>query len=683
MTAHIFKKCLLSFVLVLVLSGAMPLIAYAEVAGDTIDTSTATQTDTTTVASTSTTTETTSTTTTETIPTLPQTEENSSATNSPNPEETTPTVELTENGASSTGNNAPTGASAATYIYNSETGLWENDYYTWDPVTHLTTPKTPQTYSYNPETRMWDTTEWQYDTAAGKYVPNVYSTVGSLAGIFGGSTNGIAPSANIYNGFYNAAISNGLTIGAFTGDAIIDGNTFAGSALSGDALAIATILNILQSNTGFGRGNINTFVLNLPGGTGDILLTPQQIGSLAVSQAVSPVSNLTVNSQANGQIVNDIAVGAATGNATITSNTVAGAATSGNANAIANIINVINSAISAGNSFIGAINVLGNLNGDILLPLGLLDTLIASNVNSPTLGLPQNINDASALNTFSNQAVTNTITTTAATGNATSNNNTSSGNINTGNARSNVTILNLTGSNVVAANNLLVFVNVLGQWVGMIINAPNGATAASLAGGVTNNSLLPINSDVNSTVNNAINNTILVGAESGDAIAENNTQVGDVASGNASASVNLANLLGSNISLSEWFGILFINIFGDWNGWFGKDTAAGNPTVSITSPSNSVSTPSVQVFAFTPTTRATNGQQEFAITPITLGESPAADESTVLATSTDNDMSSGASTTIANQTASWIYPVLGLLIAALLLAMERIITRRNNTTVIA
>jgi len=48
-------------------------------------------------------------------------------------------------------------------------------------------------------------------------------------------------------------------------------------------------------------------------------------------------------------------------------NTTAGSATTGDAAAIANIVNVINSIIGAGQSFIGTININGNLDGEILL----------------------------------------------------------------------------------------------------------------------------------------------------------------------------------------------------------------------------------------------------------------------------------------------------------------------------
>ena len=82
-----------------------------------------------------------------------------------------------------TGPAEPTGADSETFVYNPDTGLWENDYYTWDPVTKQTAPK-PGTvdYSYNPDTGKWDTTEWRYDAPSGKYVPNVTETTTAPTG---------------------------------------------------------------------------------------------------------------------------------------------------------------------------------------------------------------------------------------------------------------------------------------------------------------------------------------------------------------------------------------------------------------------------------------------------------------------------------------------------------------------
>jgi hypothetical protein len=255
-------------------------------------------------------------------------------------------------------------------------------------------------------------------------------------------------------------------------------------------------------------------------------------------------------------------------------------------------MNLINSTVASGQSFIGTININGNLNGDILLPQGVLDSLLASTGPSSSNVASANLTDNSTTTNNTTEAITNAINSSTTTGNASVSGNTSAGSAVSGNAKGNITLLNLTGSNTVGKNDLLVFVNVLGKWVGVIMNAPTGSTAADLGGGITqsgpgSNNVLASNVTDNSTTTNnanlAINNHVNVLAHSGDATVSNNTRGGNAQSGNAYTAVNILNMEGSNLSLSDWFGVLFINVFGFWNGSFGLNTSAGDP---VSDPSN-------------------------------------------------------------------------------------------------
>lgn len=56
----------------------------------------------------------------------------------------------------------------------------------------------------------------------------------------------------------------------------------------------------------------------------------------------------------------------------------------------------------------------------------------------------------------------------------------------------------------------------------------------------------------------------------------------------APASANILNMTTSTFSLSDWFGILFINVFRTWNGSFGINTASGEVALlNGTPPQNS------------------------------------------------------------------------------------------------
>lgn len=529
------------------------------------------------------------------------------------------------------------------YTLNPETGMYENDKYIWDPVTFQTKPKVAPTYSFNPTTNMWETTEWRYDTTSGSYVPNVItaspvppaginqesaplytsiptspssqSTSPLMSSGLGSSsyntpTNNLADLNNpvsdtFFGAYYNAQISNSIYSTARSGDVAVTQNTVAGNALSGSASAIANIINILQSSwSPGGSGNISTFVANIDGDVvGDLMIDPGQLANQNL-KATSNSSNpdVTVQVQNNGVINNDIQLAAQSGNAAVSENTIAGNATSGNATALANVVNVINSTIASGQSFFGVLNINGNFNGDILVPPSILDYLLASSAPRATISMPNPASSELKADITNNQNIINNVAASANSGQANVSGNTSAGNATSGSATTDVTILNLTGSNVIASNSLLVFVNVLGEWVGLIVNAPAGSTSAAYAGGVSaNNSLLPgtQNVDMDITNNSTIHNNINVSAQTGNADVSKNTQAGNATSGDAKAGVSLLNIMNSNLAFSDWFGVLFINVLGTWHGSFGIDTAAGNTTL----PPETTNTGSGPVFVFKPDNR--------------------------------------------------------------------------------
>jgi len=389
-------------------------------------------------------------------------------------------------------------------------------------------------------------------------------------------------------------MGNTITNDAATGNAGIVANTTCGSANSGDAQAVTNVANLLQSTSNAFGPNTAVFTANINGTVnGDFMFDPSAILGTGPNSNNTAASNLQVNTNTdtatNAAIHNTIDVGATSGNATVADNTNAGNATSGNADAVVNLMNLINSTVAAGQSFVGTININGNLNGDILLPQGVLDQLLASTGPGSTTGATNNLNATSTTTNNVTEAVANNITSNAHSGSATVADNTHGGTATSGNSGTNVTLLNLTGSNTVGKNDLLVFVNVLGKWVGMIMNAPSGTTAADLGGGISStgpnsnnaqaNNILASNT-MNNNVNLGITNDVNAHATSGNATVADNTNAGNATSGNAHTAVNVLNMLGSNLSLSDWFGVLFINVFGIWNGSFGVNTSAGDPIAS-------------------------------------------------------------------------------------------------------
>lgn len=521
--------------------------------------------------------------------------------------EPTPTPTPTNDGVTEDttiiGPASPTGNASRTYIYNKATGMWENDYYIWDPATNQTSPKNPPNYSYNPLTGMWDTTEWLYNPVTGIYEANIVSVAvnPSLQGgavVDEGNTKGpidTVAASGIFNLFFNAVISNHITSSAQSGDALVSGNTLAGNASSGDASALLSIFNLINSAWSYLTGHPILFTANINGDlVGDMYIDP---GNLAVTQTEPVIANLQVNTASNDQIDNNIKLDVVSGDAVVQLNTSAGDATTGKATAMVNIINLLNSSIGAGQSFLGMLNINGNLNGDILLPESVLQLL---SDNSTASSVSRNI----SANVTDNQAINNQITTNAQTGLATLSNNTMAGNAVSGQAVNNITLLNLTGKQVMGQDALLVFVNVLGNWTGLIMNAPIGSTAGLIGNTVNENGLQPLSGEVaiNATSSNQINNRLVIDAISGDATVSDNSKAGNASSGDASASANVLNMINSSFALSGWFGILFINVLGNWYGSFGVNTAAGNPV--MTPPATLENIVNRPTFGFAPTNQA-------------------------------------------------------------------------------
>ncbi|HSX45060.1 MAG TPA: hypothetical protein VLF39_03065 [Candidatus Saccharimonadales bacterium] len=372
----------------------------------------------------------------------------------------------------------------------------------------------------------------------------------------------------------STTVNNCLNSGAGSGNASVVGSTGGGNATSGNADVQATLLNMLNTltNLGSGGGQLATFVKNVYGDqNGDLHIDPAALASIVAAQAKACGCG-PISSSSTSQINNYLNLSALTGDASVTDGWKGGNATTGDASAIANLINIINSMANAGHSFLGTINIYGNLNGNILLPAGWVDSLLKAS------GAPPGPGNGGSANIDTNASVNNNINASAITGNATVQDNKHGGNATTGDALTNLNIINLINRNIVGGNVLLVFVNVLGHWYGVLMNAPAGQNTAVLGGGITQDSGCGcmLNGDYSTT--SQINNNINLSAQSGNALVSGNHRGGNATSGDATTSLNLVNIINSQISAANWFGVLFINVFGTWTGNLAEETAKVTPT---------------------------------------------------------------------------------------------------------
>ncbi len=429
------------------------------------------------------------------------------------------------------------------------------------------------------------------------------------------STNALVDFTNIVK------LANVLNSAAMSGSANVSGNTNGGNSQSGDAIVMANVVNLLNSVWNLSGGAVVTFVKNIFGNFfGDITISAPDItagnqttgGGSSSTNTTGPNSNnnatlnnsnnLKVNVANQGTIDNTIDLSAASGSAEVAGNTKGGNATSGDATVALNLINMINSAISAGGGFVGILNVFGNFNGDVLFGNDFLTQVVQSgsagsahagnSVTGPNSTNNSSVNSANNLSLVADNksAINNDITAKATSGVASDSNNNTGGNANSGSADTHSSVANVSGQNVSGDNAVLVIVNVMGHWLGGIMSLPGNITSALLGSAdstATNNVTGPGSSN-NSTVNNtnnadysidndmAINNHVKLNAQTGSAGVDGNTIGGNATTGNAKVLSSVANITNSALNLRRWFGILIINVFGDWTGAVGRNTSAGD-----------------------------------------------------------------------------------------------------------
>lgn len=527
-------------------------------------------------------------------------------------------------------------ADKSSFIYDREKGVWLSPKYYFNPrtgwYTTMADPATPKdellTAPQVVHTAFGDievgSTNWQLAKMMGIIGEDGNPTGAAAVGISGtgaGSTNrgSVSNQDQAWFDLTNlVSVINTLQSVAKSGDVTVDANTNVGDSVTGAANVIATLINLLSAAWSWSNGNLGFFIQNLFGNqTGDIMLQPTerviggggQLGGASAGNSntgagstnrasVSNESDLEVNAKNSGSITNDVDLLAQSGDAVASRNTSAGDVRSGDAMAAVSIINMINSFINSGSSFFGILNIFGNFSGDILFPEGFLDNLFgggsnsASNDGTGAGSVNQAGVDNSSETSIENSAfygINNNVTTTAQSGAAGLDANTKAGSTRTGEAATQNGLFNMVNSHIFGENAVLVIVNVMGHWVGRVMKLDGGRTMSALltgkaqvsnddtgAGSVNQANVSNASkADIKQASEGTITNNVNARAQSGDATASQNTEVGNVETGSAKAVSSVANIVDSVLNVSRWFGVLVINVFGDWFGSVNEDTAAG------------------------------------------------------------------------------------------------------------
>jgi hypothetical protein len=438
----------------------------------------------------------------------------------------------------------------------------------------------------------------------------------------------------------SADVDNGVHVGAVTGVNTASRNTGSGTIESGDANVGITVIN--SANNNISGLAVNQYDVN-GNQSGDIVIGASSptascggssgachngvVGSSSANNSgngTQSANNANSNNNASSaaylsndaDVVNDVAVDAVTGQNTANSNVGSGNIKSGDANVAVTVLNFLNNNIIAGT--IDVVNILGNYDGNIVLPTG--GSEVASgpagnnaagnhasgnsvsnknNGDSSTNSANANSNSVDTTNQANAADIDNNINVNANTGlNSASSNTNNGNNVKTGSTNVNAQVYNVANVNS-KDGGYIVLVNDHGQWHGTIYGAsgsqsgsegvnftvnPDGTVVASNNGnGTESNNTAQANSNSNTTTtqtNSAkLQNNVNINADTGHNTASRNTGGGNIETGNVNVVASVMNFVNNNF-VGKSFKVLLVNVLGKWNGNVvapGQSTANNKP----------------------------------------------------------------------------------------------------------
>ncbi len=460
--------------------------------------------------------------------------------------------------------------------------------------------------------------------------------------------------------------------------------------ITGDASLFANILNLINVNI-VGSNYLQT-AYNLVGKViGDLDLSNYQVDELAEVVKQSDVyqklqalnkdtgdsssnftsvdidNSLTINNSNQANATNTLNLSANSGSNTVSDNDGSVKVVTGNVSVAANVVNIVNTNIVGNGWTFAIINIMGEWDGDLILPS--LTNFIASQDNDFSIDCPDLncFDNIVAVNSSSGENSTNTATTTIDNSIAIDNNNEANvnnqinidavtganqvdangGNVDliTGTAQAVSNIFNQVNTTVTANNWVFGVVNVVGEWGGSIYGKPDGfeensfgnyftfgwgannffvnsqsttavgeETAISAFNQNTGDDSLNqsgVSKDNSISINNNnqanIDNTINIEANSGGNVAANNQGNVYLQTGDVKAVANLFNLVNSNYIGNNWT-VALVNVIGGWDG----DIHFGRPDLVVT-----------EIATADPDPAVPGGYIDYYITVTNKGDAPA------------------------------------------------------------
>lgn len=370
--------------------------------------------------------------------------------------------------------------------------------------------------------------------------------------------------------------TNNVSVAAVSGNNISDENLDKVLTQTGDSLALAEVLNVINTNVVSSQVAIVHLNLEVESGT-DIdlnevwkrIIEIDDNGMLRVTDTKATYKLwMSVENGNTADLVNTIRVNAQSGGNESNANGSA-ATDTGDATAMANVTNIVNTNILGSKFVWGTINIFAPQSMNIIFPRPTWFT--------PT---PEEETDGSGvLATNQNSASVESNNNTAAdSGNNLAGSVAGNTEINTGTATAVTNTVNIINTDISLNRWFLLLLNNMGDWNGKILgwNGPTdvitpdvgvnifqiGASGQSVGGSIQDGDNPWIVSNKNqATVKNDIQVTASTGGN------ESLGNKGDVSikTGAAKALSNLMNIVNTNILGSKWF-LANVNILGNWSG---------------------------------------------------------------------------------------------------------------------
>src|SRR3990167_8752780 len=376
-----------------------------------------------------------------------------------------------------------------------------------------------------------------------------------------------------------AEVATEATSTAATGENSADNNSGSAVIATGDANASANIVNIVNSSFTGSDGFI-AFLNIFSSLLGDLDFRNSLFLNSTCPDCNIFSGDLSVNNRSAAEIKNDAVVRAQTGGNSASGNAGAGVIATGDANAAANVFNVVNTNVVGSNYLLFVLNNFGSWNGDLVLPSKYLFPNCCASAGDVSVN---SNGDASIENNVAGEAETGG---NEANGNA-------NGLVVTGNANAVANTLNQVNTNIFGSDSVMIAFRFFGDWTGNVFSAPEGFSWIESDGGLvlmgdssaggfggpsasSGSSSAGNSTDINNSNLAGIRNNVRVLALTGDNRASVNGVGGIITTGNANSAANVVNIVNTNIFGRNWI-LALVNVFGNWNG----NIAFGRPDLWV------------------------------------------------------------------------------------------------------